>query len=125
MGLKKDFTLEERGKIAAFSLAGWIVTLIAKLIKRRKTEVRIYLESAVTTQIKQKYTGRKPKVTPLLQRYLQNKAIKRTISTRELCQRINDNVRCKNIFSEITQKGFFFCKAIFNPMLTADKKQTA
>lgn len=123
MGHGKDLTSEEKGKIAALSLASWKVADIARGINRSRCAVYNYLKNVGNSNNKRKNSGRSPKLSSRDKRLIYKEASKSVYSVKQIRDRLNLDVSSETVRLVLHEsKRFTYCKPMQAPWLTEQHK---
>lgn len=119
MGHGKDLTSEERGKIAALSLASWKVSAIARAINRSRCAVYIYRKNVENSNKTRKNSRRTLKLSSRDKRLIRKEASKGLYNVKQIRDRINLNVSSETIQLVLHENNLFvYCKPMQAPWLT-------
>lgn len=124
MGRNRDLTQEEKGKIAALSLASWKVTDIARAINRSRCAVYNYLKNAQNHGTKRKNAGRKQKLSSRQKRLICKEASKGIYSVKEIRNVLKLDVCVETVRAVLHEDNRFqYCKPTLTPWLTEQHKK--
>ena len=123
MGTGKDLNDEEKGKIAALSMAGWNTSKIATAIKRSRKVISNNLRNPKMYGNGRKNGGSRGVVTPIVKRQIRTMATKTGKSSRAIRNELKLSCHPSRVRAVLTASSRHkYRKAMSAPALTAGHK---